>query len=67
MGRPDDGYDWVVTDLWAQQRQGRVQAVEPLAVRMRPRKLEEFVGQEHLLGPGAAQGCQSACPGLVPL
>ncbi len=25
---------------------------EPLASRMRPRTLEEFVGQEHLLGPG---------------
>ena len=24
----------------------------PLAVRMRPRSLEEFVGQEHLVGPG---------------
>src|SRR6202047_4288004 len=24
----------------------------PLAERMRPRTLEEFVGQEHLLGPG---------------
>ena len=24
----------------------------PLAERMRPRRLEEFVGQEHLLGPG---------------
>ena len=24
----------------------------PLAVRMRPRTLDEFVGQEHLLGPG---------------
>ena len=24
----------------------------PLADRMRPRTLEEFVGQEHLLGPG---------------
>src|SRR5216683_2502273 len=29
---------------------GRRQA--PLAERMRPRTLEEFVGQEHLLGPG---------------
>ncbi len=28
-------------------------AVAPLAQRMRPRKLEEVVGQEHLLGPGA--------------
>jgi len=25
---------------------------EPLAFRMRPRTLDEFVGQEHLLGPG---------------
>ncbi len=25
---------------------------EPLAARMRPRSLEEFVGQEHLIGPG---------------
>ena len=27
---------------------------EPLAERMRPRTLEEFVGQSHLLGPGKA-------------
>ena len=27
-------------------------AREPLAARMRPRSLEEFVGQEHLLAPG---------------
>ena len=26
----------------------------PLADRMRPQTLEEFVGQEHLLGPGKA-------------
>ena len=26
----------------------------PLAARMRPRSLEEFVGQEHLIGPGRA-------------
>jgi len=25
---------------------------EPLAARMRPRTLDEIVGQEHLLGPG---------------
>src|SRR3954469_19083509 len=29
-------------------------AEQPLAVRMRPRKLDEFVGQEHLLGEGSA-------------
>ena len=27
-------------------------AAEPLAARMRPRRLDEFVGQAHLLGPG---------------
>ena len=26
----------------------------PLAARMRPRRLDEFVGQEHLLGEGSA-------------
>ena len=25
---------------------------QPLAARMRPRDLTEFVGQQHLLGPG---------------
>ncbi|HEY8469043.1 MAG TPA: replication-associated recombination protein A [Longimicrobiales bacterium] len=29
-------------------------AAAPLAARMRPRSLDEFVGQEHLLGPGRA-------------
>jgi len=29
-----------------------VKALEPLAARMRPVSLDEFVGQEHLLGPG---------------
>ena len=27
---------------------------QPLAVRMRPRTVDEFAGQEHLLGPGKA-------------
>ena len=31
-------------------------SAEPLAARMRPRSLEEFLGQEHLLGPGKALG-----------
>src|SRR5471032_2458682 len=30
----------------------RVVQPQPLAARMRPRKLEEFVGQSHILGPG---------------
>ena len=31
-------------------------SAEPLAARMRPKTLEEFLGQEHLLGPGKALG-----------
>ena len=31
-------------------------SAEPLAARMRPRNLDEFLGQEHLLGPGKALG-----------
>jgi putative ATPase len=30
----------------------RAESSEPLASRMRPRRLAEYVGQEHLLGPG---------------
>jgi len=30
------------------------EAAKPLAERMRPRRLEDFVGQEHVLGPGSA-------------
>ncbi len=39
-------------DLWTGQRQKRRAAVAPLAVRMRPRTLGEFVGQKHFLGEG---------------
>src|SRR6202790_4076775 len=31
---------------------GPPRGTAPLAERMRPRSLEEYVGQEHLLGPG---------------
>jgi putative ATPase len=41
-----------MTDLWSQDRQRKRAAVEPLASRMRPRTLDEFVGQEHVVGPG---------------
>jgi putative ATPase len=33
---------------------GRARDTRPLAVRVRPRRLDEFVGQEHLLGEGSA-------------
>ncbi len=35
---------------------GTVSAFSPLASRMRPRTLVEFVGQDHLLGPGKPLG-----------
>ncbi|HRX87027.1 MAG TPA: replication-associated recombination protein A [Phycisphaerae bacterium] len=39
-------------DLFSEQRAQHLQAVEPLAVRMRPRTLDEFRGQDHFLGEG---------------
>lgn len=39
-------------DLFSEQRRRALQAAEPLAVRMRPTTLDEFVGQEHFVGPG---------------
>jgi len=39
-------------DLWTTKREKARKRVEPLAVRMRPRVLEEFVGQESFLGEG---------------
>src|SRR5437763_11595770 len=42
-------------DLFAKteaENMERISAAAPLATRMRPRTLEEFVGQEHILAPG---------------
>ncbi len=45
-------------DAYAQQRdeqerrEGKKTVHEPLAARMRPRTLDEYIGQQHLLGPG---------------
>ena len=33
-------------------RRSRPDSKRPLAERMRPHRLDEFVGQEHILGPG---------------
>src|SRR5271154_791153 len=38
--------------LFSESRKKNLDRVAPLAVRMRPRTLEEFAGQEHFLGPG---------------
>src|SRR5918995_4654187 len=39
-------------ELFDDVRRKNMQRVAPLAVRMRPRTLDEFVGQKHFLGPG---------------
>ena len=40
-------------DLFSDSLESRFDEFAPLAARMRPGRLEEFVGQEHLLGPGS--------------
>ncbi|MGQ0678449.1 MAG: replication-associated recombination protein A [Actinomycetota bacterium] len=40
-------------DLFSDSLQSRFDEFAPLAARMRPSKLEDFVGQEHLLGSGS--------------
>jgi putative ATPase len=39
-------------DLFDHAMQARMQSEAPLAARMRPRTLEEFIGQEHIVGEG---------------
>ncbi len=41
-----------MSDLFDHALQERMKSEAPLAARMRPRNLEEFVGQEHIVGPG---------------
>lgn len=45
-------YRHAMNDLWASKRLAARQSALPLASRMRPRTLEEFGGQEHILGEG---------------
>ena len=46
-------YNRSMPDLFHEQATGRREAVRPLADRMRPRSLSEFVGQETIIGPGS--------------
>ena len=39
-------------DLFEHSRKEQIEREAPLAARMRPRTLEEFVGQEHIVGEG---------------
>jgi len=43
-----------VGDLFSEAAGRRLDAVAPLAQRLRPRTLDEFVGQEHVVGAGRA-------------
>jgi putative ATPase len=43
-----------VSDLFADAARDRIQEVAPLALRLRPRTLDEFVGQQQILGEGSA-------------
>ena len=48
-------YFFCVQDLFGNSENETVPVIDdaaPLAARMRPRSLDEFVGQEHILGPG---------------
>jgi putative ATPase len=41
-----------MADLFQHRRQQTLATIAPLAERMRPRQLDDFVGQEAILGPG---------------
>jgi putative ATPase len=43
-----------MSDLFADAATKRLESLAPLAYRLRPRTLEEFVGQEQVLGPDSA-------------
>src|SRR5712691_2051661 len=43
-----------MSDLFSDAATERTGQIAPLAQRLRPRSLEEFVGQEHVLGEGSA-------------
>lgn len=45
-------YNVRAMDLFDYSRRERLRQQAPLAARMRPRTLEEFVGQEHIVGEG---------------
>jgi putative ATPase len=43
-----------MSDLFSDAAKQRLPEIAPLALRMRPESLDEFVGQEHVLGEGSA-------------
>ena len=49
---PSDSRGASPIDLFDNLREANLRKAQPLAARMRPRTLDEFVGQEHFVGPG---------------
>jgi len=45
-------YNARMTDLFDHAMQERMKSEAPLAARMRPRTLDEYIGQEHIVGEG---------------
>jgi putative ATPase len=52
--QPDSAYFVTMADLFADAADRRLEDVAPLAQRLRPRRLEDFVGQRAVVGPGSA-------------
>src|SRR5262245_5725426 len=52
VGRPTSPRGVPAIDLFRDLHESHLTAAQPLAARMRPRTIEEFVGQEHFFGPG---------------
>ena len=46
------GYNFLLMDLFDHALNERMQSEAPLAARLRPRTLDEFVGQEEIIAPG---------------
>ena len=55
-GRSVTGWSAPGPDLFAAAVEERLANRAPLAARLRPRSLDEVVGQQHLLGPGKSLG-----------
>jgi putative ATPase len=47
----DKSSRWLTPRLFDSFEKANIASAEPLAVRMRPKKLDEFLGQNHFLGP----------------
>jgi len=59
-GQPTQGND---ENLFERANRPEIEKAAPLPVRMRPRDFDEFVGQEHIVGPGSSRAARrlSSC------